>query len=321
MTRVLVEYSLVPVAAYICQVPKLFLLLCAACLAAGSTRPARMDVRSKVVVLGSGNPNADPDRFGPALAVVVDDRAYLVDAGIGVVRRAAAAERNGIGALAPKRLTRAFITHLHSDHTLGLADLMLSPWVLDRDAPLHVYGPSGLRTMTDHLRDAYAEDVRIRTFGGEPRHSDEGRRVLVHELSVGVAYRDDLITITAFAVRHGAWSQAFGYKFQTPDRTIVISGDTGAESRIDVQCQRCDVLVHEVYSEAGLAKRPADWRAYHARYHTSSRQLAGIASRARPALLVLYHQLIWSSTEEDLVKEVRSAYDGKVVSAHDLDVF
>ncbi len=101
----------------------------------------------------------------------------------------------------------------------------------------------------------------------------------------------------------------------------MISGDTGPESGLEDQCQRCDVLVHEVYSEAGFAKRPADWRAYHSRYHTSSRQLAAIAQRARPGLLVLYHQLIWSSTEEDLLKEVRSAYDGKVVSAHDLDVF
>jgi ribonuclease BN (tRNA processing enzyme) len=79
--------------------------------------------------------------------------------------------------------------------------------------------------------------------------------------------------------------------------------------------------VHEVYSEAGFAKRPAEWQAYHSKYHTSSRQLGAIASRARPALLVLYHQLIWSSTEAELLKEVQSAYDGKVVSAHDLDVF
>ena len=122
-------------------------------------------------------------------------------------------------------------------------------------------------------------------------------------------------------MKHGAWEQAFGYRFQTPDRTIVISGDTGPDSHIDQQCQRCDVLVHEVYSEAGFAKRPPEWQQYHARYHTSSRQLGAIASRARPGLLVLYHQLIWSSTEDDLLKEVRSAYDGQVVSAHDLDVF
>ena len=145
--------------------------------------------------------------------------------------------------------------------------------------------------------------------------------VNVHEINPGTIYRDSPVTVTAFPVKHGAWEQAFGYRFQTPDRTIVISGDTGPESHIDEQCRRCDVLVHEVYSEAGFAKRPAVWQAYHSRYHTSSRQLGAIATRARPGLLVLYHQLIWSSTEEELLQEVRSAYDGKVVSAHDLDVF
>jgi ribonuclease BN (tRNA processing enzyme) len=175
--------------------------------------------------------------------------------------------------------------------------------------------------MTDHLLAAYADDIRIRTTGGEPAHSDRGRTVVAREIAPGVVYRDDRVTVTAFAVAHGAWPQAFGYKIQTPDRTIVISGDTGPDSRIDQQCQRCDVLVHEVYSEAGFAKRPVEWQRYHARYHTSTRQLAALAARARPGLLVLYHQLIWSSTEDELLKEIRSAYDGTVVSAHDLDVF
>jgi ribonuclease BN (tRNA processing enzyme) len=277
--------------------------------------------RTRVVMLGTGTPNADPDRDGPAVAVVVDETSYLVDFGVGVVRRAAAAERSGVKALAATSLTRAFATHLHSDHTLGLADLILTPWILERATPLTLYGPRGLRAMTTHLLDAYADDLRIRTRGGEPRHQYDPRLVTVHEIKPGVVYRDELVTVTAFAVPHGAWEQAFGYRFQTPDRTIVISGDTGPDSRIDQQCRRCDVLVHEVYSGAGFAKRPLEWQAYHARYHTSARELGAIASRAQPALLVLYHQLIWSSTEEALVDEVRSTYDGKVVSAHDLDVF
>ena len=128
-------------------------------------------------------------------------------------------------------------------------------------------------------------------------------------------------TVTAFAVPHGAWEQAFGYRFQTPDRTIVISGDTGAESRIEDQCRRCDVLVHEVYSEAGFAKRPPEWQAYHcALSHVDARSSARSPRARSRSCSVLYHQLIWSSTEEELLKEVRSAYDGKVVSAHDLDV-
>jgi ribonuclease BN (tRNA processing enzyme) len=272
-------------------------------------------------MLGTGTPNADPDRDGPSVAVIVDETSYLVDFGVGVVRRAAAAERLGIKALAAPNLTRAFATHLHSDHTLGLADLILTPWILERPTPLTLYGPRGLRAMTHHLVAAYADDIRIRTSGGEPKHAYDPRLVSVHEIAPGIVYRDDRVTVTAFAVPHGAWAQAFGYRFQTPDRTIVISGDTGADSHIEDQCRKCDVLVHEVYSEAGFARRPAEWQAYHSRYHTSTRQLGAIASRAQPGLLVLYHQLIWSSTEEDLLKEVRSSYDGKVVSAHDLDVF
>jgi len=273
-----------------------------------------------VVMLGTGTPNADPERFGPSVAIVVDESSYLVDFGVGVVRRAAAAERDGVRGLSATRLSRAFATHLHSDHTLGFADLILSPWVLERETPLEVYGPRGLRSMASHIVEAYAEDIRVRTTGGEPRHKYDPRVVNVHEIDPGVVYRDDRVTVTAFAVPHGV-SQAFGYRFQTPDRTIVISGDTGAESRIEDQCRGCDVLVHEVYSEAGLPSRPPAWQAYHRQYHTSSRQLGAIAARAKPTLLVLYHQLMWTSNEEELLKEVRSVYDGKVVSAHDLDVY
>jgi ribonuclease BN (tRNA processing enzyme) len=277
--------------------------------------------RTKVVMLGTGTPNADPDRFGPSVAVVVDDASYLVDFGVGVVRRAAAAERSGIKALAPTALKTAFATHLHSDHTLGLADLIVSPWILERPVPLTVYGPRGLQAMVTHLVAAYAEDLHVRETGGEPKHGYDPRVVRVHEIKPGVVFHDERVTVTAFAVPHGAWPQAFGYRFQTPDRTIVISGDTGPTSRIEDQCPRCDVLVHEVYSEAGFAKRPPAWQAYHARYHTSARELGAIANRAHPGLLVLYHQLIWSSTEDELLKEVRSVYNGKVVSAHDLDVY
>ena len=83
--------------------------------------------QTRVVLLGTGTPNADPDRSGPALAVVVNEQAYLVDCGPGIVRRAAAAHRAGIKALAVDKLTRVFITHLHSDHTLGFPDLILTP--------------------------------------------------------------------------------------------------------------------------------------------------------------------------------------------------
>jgi ribonuclease BN (tRNA processing enzyme) len=277
--------------------------------------------RTRVVVLGTGTPNADPDRSGPAVAVVVDTVAYLFDAGPGVVRRAAAAERAGVAALAPHRLRTVFVTHLHSDHTLGLADLMLSPWTLERTEPLGVYGPPGVRAMTEHLRAAYAEDVRVRLEGGEPSNKT-GHAVAAHEVAPGLVYRDGLVRVTALAVPHGAWAHAFAYRVETPDRTIVLSGDTGPFQDIAAFCGGCDVLVHEVYSAERFRTRPAEWQRYHARYHTSTGELAGIARAARPKLLLLYHQLYWGTDDAGLLAELRAAgYGGRAESARDLGVY
>jgi len=132
---------------------------------------------TRVVLLGTGNPQPDPDRSGPATAVVVDGSAYLVDFGPGVVRRAAAAFRDkGVKALEPANLRVVFATHLHSDHTAGYPDLILTPWVMGRRSPLEVYGPEGIRSMTEHVLAAYKEDIRVRTEGLEHALS-EGVRV------------------------------------------------------------------------------------------------------------------------------------------------
>lgn len=275
--------------------------------------------RTQVVLLGTGNPNADPLRSGPALAIVVDDRPYLVDCGPGVVRRAAAARMRGVRALTMEKLQTVFITHLHSDHTVGLADVIFTPWVLGRQVPLNVYGPPGIRAMTGHLLQAYEQDIQIRLHGLEHGHP-EGYKVNSHEIRSGIVYRDDLIKVRAFRVRHGSWPHAFGYRFETPDRVIVVSGDTVAQPNVTKYAQGCDVLVHEVYSAAGLNRLPKGWRAYHARFHTSTVALARIAAKAKPKLLVLTHQLLFGSTEEELVEEIRSRYAGKVVSGQDLDV-
>lgn len=293
---------------------------CAPAPAGRASAPPDYTRGTWVVLLGTGTPNADPDRAGPSAAVVVDNTAYLVDAGTGVVRRAAAAARKGIPALDARRLSRVFITHLHSDHTLGLADLIFTPWVLERDTPLEVFGPPGVDEMTTHLEAAYAEDVRNRIEGLQPQNAT-GWEVRTHIVEPGVVYRDSLVTVTAFAVLHEDWPHAFGYRFETADRVIVISGDTRPGDAVVEACGGCDVLVHEVYSDAGFARRTADWQRYHARAHTSAHELAAIATRAHPKLLVLTHQLFWGTTPEALLAEVRSGYDGAVVLGNDLDVF
>lgn len=276
--------------------------------------------RARLVLLGTGTPNADPARSGPAVAVVVGETAYLVDAGPGVVRRAAAAAARGIAALEAPRLRRVFLTHLHSDHTLGLPDLIFSPWVLEREEPLEVWGPPGTQAMVNHLQAAYRADVRRRIDGRQPQNVT-GWRARVHEIAPGDAYRDSQMTVTPIPVPHEEWDAAYGYRFEGGGRVIVVSGDTRASEALVSACDGCDILLHEVYSDAGFARRAPEWQRYHAAAHTSASALGRLAGRARPDLLVLYHQLFWGTAERDLVEEVKATYDGPVVSGHDLDVF
>ena len=273
-----------------------------------------------VVMLGTGTPNPDPERSGPATAVIAGGQAYLVDCGPGVVRRAEAAWQRGIDELDMPGLTRLFVTHLHSDHTAGYADLILTPWVLGRERPLVVYGPPGIRSMTDHLLAAYAEDIDIRLHGNQPQN-EPGIAVEAHEIAPGEVYQDENVKVTAFAVPHGGWEHAFGFRFDTADRSVVITGDTTPSDNVVEACSGCDVLVHEVCAKIGLDGRPSDWQAYHKASHTSGVELGEIAARARPKLLVLYHQLMWGATEEELLTEIRRSFNGEVAFADDLDVY
>lgn len=278
--------------------------------------------RTRLVLLGTGTPNAEPERSGPALAIVCGEESYLVDAGPGVVRRAAAAaERYHLEALRPKNLRRVFLTHLHSDHTCGLPDLIFTPWVLERAVPLQVFGPPGTREMCDHLLAAYREDVELRLHGLE-QASAHGWQVDAREIGEGEAYRDENVRVIAFAVKHGSWAHAFGFRFETADRVIVVSGDTAVSENLMVQAKGCDILVHEVYSDSGFARRPARWQAYHSAFHTSARQLGELAARVRPGLLVLTHQLYWGTTEAKLIEEVHAGgYHGSLACGRDLDAY
>jgi ribonuclease BN (tRNA processing enzyme) len=292
---------------------KLCLALTLACTAA----PAA----TQLVILGTGTPRADPARSGPAVAVIYNGRAYLFDSGPGVVRRAAAAAgRLKIAALQAPRLNRVFLTHLHSDHTMGLPDLIFSPWVLGRKEPLDLYGPKGTTAMAGHLEAAWEQDIDVRIHGLE-RANTTGYQVTAHDVEAGVVYREGDFKVTAFAVHHGSWAQAFGYRIDTPDRSIVISGDCTPSAALVDACNGCDVLLHEVYSLVDAKRPEPGWIEYLREFHTSSTELAQVAAKAKPKLLVMYHQLIRGTTDKALLKDVRKNYRGRVVSAHDLDLY
>ena len=292
---------------------------------AASSAPSR----TQVVLLGTGNPPADPDRSGPATAIVVNDTAYLVDMGAGIVRRAkSAVVDKGVTGLEPVKLRHVFVTHLHSDHTVGFPDLLLTPWVIGRRFPLEVYGPTGIKAMAEHLIEAYAADFETRTkdralftVGAFP----EGHAVNAHEIRPGVVYKDANVTVTAFATKHAM--ESYGYRFQTADRSIVITGDTNPTPATIDACNGCDVLIHEVLTNEWLGKR-ADFRQYASQFHTTTTQLTELATKARPGLLILYHASLSlrpavdseRSTPAVLLQEM-AAYPGRVVIGRDLDVY
>lgn len=285
---------------------------------------------SRVVMLGTGTPNPTPERMGPCAAVIVEGQAYLVDFGVGLVRQAAAMVERGIEALAAAKLTRGFLTHLHSDHTLGLPDLILTPWVLKRSEPLKLFGPAGTEAMVDHLLKAYAVDIQSRQ-GGLEQANQVGIQVEVAEIDEGVVYQDKRVTVEAFRVNHPPF-EAYGYKFTCPDKVIVFSGDTTPTDNIIQWAQGCDILVHEVFSAQGVKQRSPVWQRYHTSVHTSSVQLGELASQIKPRTLVLNHQLFFRVPDEEgqviseldrereMIREIQQHYQGEVISAQDGDV-
>ena len=196
---------------------------------------------TRVILLGTGTPNPEPDHSGPAVAVVSGKSVFIVDAGPGVVRRAVQA------GIQMDQLTRVFITHLHSDHTIGLPDLIFTPAVTGRREPLEIYGPPGLRAMIRHIMQAWSEDMRVRLHGLEPAVS-QAYIVHTHEIKPGEIYRQGDVRVSAFPVSHGSWKHAFGYRFDAAGKVIVISGDTTFSENLIAEAKGCDILVHEFYS-------------------------------------------------------------------------
>ena len=277
---------------------------------------------TKLLILGSGTPNPNPERSGSAYAIITNEQAYLVDFGPGVIRRASAFSPSWGGefeSMEIQNLKYAFLTHLHSDHSAGLADLILSPWVLERSEPLNLYGPRGLKQMAEKISDAYKIDIDYRINGSQPSNL-EGYKTKVREITEGVVYKDQNVIVEAFENDHGEFKNSFGFVFTTKDKKIVISGDTAYSQKVIEKSKGADILVHEVYSERGFREKTKDWQIYHKAHHTSAPDVGKIASLSKPKKLVLSHILFWGNTEESIVEEVKSNFDGEIIVAEDLMV-
>ncbi|MGR3590419.1 MAG: MBL fold metallo-hydrolase [Limimaricola soesokkakensis] len=292
-------------------------LLAATCFAGGTAL-----AETQLIMLGTGTPVPDATRSGPALAVVHDDEAYLFDAGGGMVQRAIQAwQELEVEALYPTNIEHVFLTHLHSDHTLDYPELAATYW-WRRENKLNAYGPEGLQAMTDAYYQMQSADIELRTGGNQPVRDPSLYQVNVDEIDdEGVVFEGNGVTIEAFSVSHGDIEPAYGYKVTTPEKVIVISGDTTYSETVARHARGADILVHEVISEAGWSALPPEWQAYHHSSHTLTSELAELANEARPGLLVLTHILHYGAPIETALTEVQALYDGEVVLAEDLDEF
>jgi len=258
----------------------------------------------KVTLLGTGTPFPNVKRFGSAILVEADGEKLLFDCGRGAVIRL-----SQIG-VPLSDVDALFLTHLHSDHIVGIPDLWLSGWFLGRDRPLRVWGPPGTREMTEHLSQAYGFDVQARERAPENLPS-RGAVIDAHEVEEGSVYVHGPLRVSAFVVDHGLVKPAFGYRVDLLGHSVVISGDTKFSQNLIDHSKGADCLIHVAWSVDSRNPAPRALRSL-----ASAEDAAHVFSVIRPKLAVIYHYL----DPEGLTEAVREHYKGPFVVGNDLMV-
>ncbi|MGH7415156.1 MAG: MBL fold metallo-hydrolase [Candidatus Rokuibacteriota bacterium] len=269
----------------------------------------------RVILLGTGFPRPNPRRRGPAQLLDAGGERFLVDAGSGVACQLVAA------GVSPVDVHHVLITHHHSDHTIDLGHVMLSRWIMGQNAPLHIWGPTGSRRYVDDLLRLHDYDVQVRRAHQEGR---PGLSVDVHELEPGVVYASAAIRITAFLVEHFPVEPAYGFRFDAPSRSVVISGDTRPSENLIAHARDVDVLVHECTDVRTLPFNPGGgFPSREAQvdrlgsYHTLPDQVGKVAAAAAARMLVLTH-LTDRSDPDALRGEAARDFSGPIVVGEDL---
>jgi ribonuclease Z len=258
----------------------------------------------RVTLLGTGTPFPNAERFGSAILVEVAGKKLLFDCGRGVVIRLT---RAGVS---PKEIDSLFLTHLHSDHVVGIPDLWLSRWFLGRDRPLLMWGPSGTHSMAQHLVQAFAFDIRIRQAPPDPLPA-KGVEIDAKKIEQGEIYNDGLTRVSAFLVDHGTVKPAFGYRVDSAGHSVVISGDTKFCQNLVYFAKGADCLIHAAWSAGWKNPTPPSQRSI-----ASAEDAGRVFAMVKPKLGVVYHY----KDEEGLSEAVRKEYTGPFVIAKDLMV-
>lgn len=293
--------------------------------------------KTKVLMLGTGNPLPYPQRSGTSIAVIVNETPYIFDAGDGAWH-AMGKEMPYFGQNRLKGFTlkndaanKLFITHLHSDHTLGIPAFILSGWTLGGTVAKNIYGPPGTRELVEGILQAYRRDIDYRIYSPTEKN-DTGWRAQGHEISQeGLAYQDNNVKVYAYKACHGLWPFPISYRVETPDRVIAISGDTTADcDGIRQASKGADILLIEGITHQGPAKGKDAWP-QHKKIpvadqkkimHSSTKEIAALANENKPKLLVTYHEQNYTDNPNQMEEEIRRfGWKGKYASARDGDIY
>jgi len=278
----------------------------------------------KVTLLGTGSPAPIMKRFGPGTLVQVGGQILLFDAGRGVTQRL-----YQVGQPMGK-IDALFLTHLHSDHVVGIPDVWLTGWLraayARRDGPFRVFGPQGTRNLMEGMEKAYAWDIETRV--ADQGFKREAIAVDVTEFEKeGMVYEKDGVKVSSIEVDHGdKVKPAFGYRIDYGGRSVVISGDTKFNENLIKHATGTDLLIHQVAAmRPELLKIPV-FKVIMA-HHTSPEEAGIVFARAKPKLAVYYHFVIYGNpkippyTEQDVIDLTRKNYSGPLLIGQDLTAF
>jgi ribonuclease Z len=295
----------------------LFVLLLPLSITGAAREAAAQPRELQITLLGTGNPRPNMERFGPSILVEGGGTRVLIDAGRGNAQRLF--DLGGRAGLV--NVDAVFLTHLHSDHVVGLPDLWLTSWVFGRTAALQVIGPPGTAEMSGHLEKAFEWDVQTR--GKDEGFPADGAKLAARNVQPGVVFEKNGLKVTAFAVDHGGViTPAYGYRVDYGGRSAAFSGDTRYFEPLAEHAKGVDVLVHEVISPE-VEERRAQVVGPRARervisHHAAPDQVGTIFSRVKPRLAVYSHIVPSPTTAEDLIGPTRKTYTGPLAVGYDL---